>query len=57
MCAGAHGGQKKALDSLDVELWMVVSCLIWVLETKPRSSGRAANAVNQWAISPGLTST
>ena len=29
-----HGGQKGVLDSLKLELQMVVSCLIWALGTK-----------------------
>lgn len=36
---GTQGSPKKELESLEVESQMVVSCL-WVLEMKPRSSGR-----------------
>lgn len=30
-----HGGQKRALDFLKLELGMVVCCLMWILETVP----------------------
>ena len=42
--------QKGALHHLELELQMVVSrrCL---LGTKPGSSGKAASALNHWAIS------
>lgn len=41
--------------ALELELQTVGSSL-WVLETESRSSGRAASALNPWAISPGLWS-
>lgn len=28
---GAYGGQKRALDLLEHELWVFVSCSMWVL--------------------------
>lgn len=31
---GAHGFQKRALDSLELRLWSFVSLLIWVLGTE-----------------------
>ena len=46
MCAGALGGQKRASELLEVELVMVVSCLMWVLGTKLKSSTRAAHTLN-----------
>lgn len=52
MHAGACGGQKRSLDPLELELQMVVSHLMWVLQTEPRSSAEAASAMNNWAISP-----
>ena len=36
-CSG-HGRQKSIVDSLELELQVVVSCLMWVLGTKPGSS-------------------
>lgn len=46
MDVGAHGGQMGTLDPLELELKAAVSCLMWtwVLESKLRSSGRAASA-------------
>lgn len=38
-------------ERLDLELQVVVSCLIWVLAIKSRST-RAVSALNPWAISP-----
>lgn len=41
MCVpGAHGGQKSVLDSLELELQMVVSHVMWVLRSERRPSGR-----------------
>lgn len=37
MCAGAYGGQKMAVDSLELELQTMISCK-FVLGTEPRSS-------------------
>lgn len=39
-CAGAHGGQKRALDLQEQELQAAVSSLTWVLRTELWSSGR-----------------
>ena len=36
----------------DPEAGVVVSLLMWVPGTKPRSSARSASALNYWAISP-----
>lgn len=35
--AGASGGQKRLLDSLELELYLILSHLAWVLGTKPKS--------------------
>lgn len=40
----AHRGQKRALDSLELELHVVVSYQMWLLGTELVSSGRAARA-------------
>ena len=45
MYAGAHGGQKRALDPLELELQIILSAM-WVSEIKPRSSARALIALN-----------
>jgi hypothetical protein len=37
VCAGAFGGEKRS-DSLELELQVVVSCLLGLLEMEPRSS-------------------
>ena len=42
----------KNTDPPELELQVVVSCWIWVLGTKLRSSARAASALNHWVISP-----
>ena len=39
-----HRDQKRALDSLELELQMVVTTM-WVLGTEPRSSTRAVSAL------------
>lgn len=35
---GAPDVQKMALDNLELELYVAVSLLLWVLEIKPRST-------------------
>jgi len=50
---GAHKGQKRASDLLELELQVVVGCLMWVLGTELRSFARAANTLNCRAVSPG----
>jgi hypothetical protein len=45
-----HEGQERAVGTMQLEykqLWPA----IWVLETKPRSSRKAANALNHGVIS------
>lgn len=46
--AGAHGGQRSPLASLELEA--VVNCLAWVLRTKLRASGRRARVCYCWTI-------
>lgn len=41
---GACGGQKGMSDVLELELWMVRGLLMWVPESKLRSSVRAASS-------------
>lgn len=45
MTAGAHGGQKKAADPLELEFQAVVSCLIRGIGTESGSSARAVCAL------------
>ena len=42
---GAHGGQKKALDPLELEPQMVVSCLVGAGK-QIKSFARAARVLN-----------
>jgi len=44
--------KAKGVNTLDLELKTVVSCLTWILGTKPWSSGRAASSLKYQAISP-----
>lgn len=44
MSVGAPRDQKKVLDPLELDLQTVLSCLLWMLGTILRSSGRAANS-------------
>lgn len=39
-------GQKRVLYLLELELQMILNCWIFVLETKPGTSGRAASSLN-----------
>lgn len=54
MCAMVRpcflGGQRKALNLLELKLQMVVNGL-WALTTKPGSSVKAARAPHCWAVS------
>lgn len=45
-------GQKRASDSLKLELPVVISHAIWVLGPEPWSSAMAARALSGWAVSP-----
>lgn len=44
MCADSHEGQKRALDSLEWEIQIVVSCLMEVLGTELRFFRRAVTS-------------
>lgn len=44
VCTGAHKGQKRLSDPLELQLEKVVHCLMWVLGNK--TSLRAASALN-----------
>lgn len=44
MCTGAHGGEKRALDPLELESQAVVSHPTWMLKTKLWCSAVAAAA-------------
>lgn len=48
---GTRGGQKRALDPLELELQMVIICHVGA-GNQTRSSCPAANAPNCWAICP-----
>lgn len=54
MCAGTHGGQKRALDSLEWEIQIVVSCLMEVLGTELRVFRRAVSALNHQSPLPSV---
>lgn len=45
--AGGHGGQKKALNLLELELQVVMSCLTWELGTKLWSSATSVSALTK----------
>jgi hypothetical protein len=50
-CAhSAWGGQQRMSSSLESE-WQKLLTTVWVLGIEPRSSARAAGALNRWAIS------
>ena len=44
-----QGGQKEALDFLELELQMSVSQLMEVLQTELGSSGGRASVLNHWS--------
>jgi hypothetical protein len=48
---GAHRGQKRALDTLNLKLQVIVSHLLWVLGTEPGSSA-SLGAFQPLALSP-----
>ena len=45
---------EEGIGTLELDLEEVMSHLRWVLGTEPRSSARAASALNLCAISPAL---
>lgn len=47
MTSGANGILERPPDPLELELYAVVSCLIWALDTELGSSTRAVGALNQ----------
>ena len=47
MYAGAHGGQKRASDPLELGLQIILSAM-WVSEITTRFSARALTAPNCW---------
>ena len=51
------GGQEKALVSLELDLQVMVSSLVWAPGTKLGSSARAAIALNCRVILPTLLVT
>lgn len=46
MCVGACRGQIRVVDSLELELQEVMSCMLWVLGTEFWSSGRTVSSYN-----------
>lgn len=48
------GGQKRALDPMELRIQVVVSSLIWVLRTVFWSSVRADSILKHRAVSPAL---
>ena len=52
MCVGALWGQKRESDLMELELQMVLSLPMLVLETKLGFSARRAGALDCGAISP-----
>lgn len=47
---GMGGAHKRVLDPLGLEVY-TVEATMWVLETKPKSSARAASAFGLGAVS------
>lgn len=43
ICVGVNGGQKRTSSSLELELYVIVSCLVWVLGNKLGSSKNSKN--------------
>lgn len=41
VCIGTLGSRKRVLDPMELQLQEGVSCLMWVLATELRSSGKA----------------
>lgn len=46
MSAGAHRGEKRVLDPLELDLQATVSYPTWVLGTKLGSSAKATSTLN-----------
>lgn len=49
MHADAHGGQRRGSDSSELELQVVVTCLMWVLRIEPHVLFRISKC--SWALS------
>lgn len=47
MDTGSYGGQKSVLDSLELDVQVVTSCLTWAVGTKPGPSAKAADVLNR----------
>lgn len=56
MCVGIYRGQKRLLDSLELETQAAVSCLMWVLGIEPGFSVKAASVLNFHTILCSLPS-
>lgn len=54
VCVGVRGFLNRVSDHLEIELKVVVNCLMWVLGTKPESSAIVVSALNQWTMSLAL---
>lgn len=52
MCDGAHKAQKMTWDLQELELQVGMSCLLWVLGTRARTSVGVASALTHCGISP-----
>lgn len=50
VCLCEH--ERRTADAPEMELQVVVICLLWVLGTQLRSSGGAGNTFSCWATSP-----
>lgn len=50
MCAGACGGQKRAIDLQELELQVFKNHPMWVLGTELWSPARAAPTLNHRAV-------
>lgn len=52
MCAAVWEVQKRVWDALELEMPVVIPCLIYALRTELRSSERTVYSLNYWAKSP-----
>lgn len=51
LCVGKLKGQKRTLDPVDLELYMVVSHLAWVLNPNSGLLQEQQSTLNCWAFS------
>jgi hypothetical protein len=56
VCSSTHRCQKRVSDLPEEELKGTLSCLIWVLGSKPESSAGVESSLHWWAISPASPS-